>query len=101
MAVLIENMRREGFELSVSPPAVLFMEDAEGNKTEPYEHVVIDVDDALSGMVIERMSGRKGTLDEFLQMGPGKVRLSFKAPSRGLIGFQVSGWGVGGRGGAR
>lgn len=75
MAVLIENMRREGFELSVSPPAVLFKEDSDGGKLEPYEHVVIDVDEAHSGMVIERMAGRKGQLDEFIQMGgEGKVR---------------------------
>ena len=58
-------------------------------QTEPYEHVVIDVDESHSGMVIERMAGRKGALDEFVQMGgEGKVRLTFKAPSRGLIGFQ-------------
>lgn len=59
-----------------------------GSQLEPYEHVLIDVDEAHSGMVIERMAGRKGNLDEFSQLGIGKVRLTFKAPSRGLIGFQ-------------
>lgn len=57
-------------------------------QTEPYEHVLIDVDDAYSGGIIERMAQRKAALDEFSQLGPGKVRLTFKAPSRGLIGFQ-------------
>jgi GTP-binding protein len=88
MAILIENMRREGFELSVSPPSVLFQKDAEGNKTEPYELVIVDIDDTLSGMVIERMAQRNAKLDEYTNLGPGKSRLSFRAPSRGLIGFQ-------------
>lgn len=92
LSVLIENMRREGFELSVSPPVVLFKKSAlSGELLEPYEHVVVDVDDEFSGMVIERMAQRKGNLKDFTAIGAknsGKSRLSFTAPSRGLIGFQ-------------
>ena len=89
LAVLIETMRREGFELSVSPPAVLFRTNAAGEKEEPYEHVVVDVDEEFSGSVIERMAARKGSIIEFAALGKsGKVRMSFRAPSRGLIGFQ-------------
>ena len=92
LAVLIENMRREGFELSVSPPVVLFRRDrATGERLEPYEHVVVDVDDAYSGAAIERMAQRKGVLKDFATAGgaaSGRARLTFTAPSRGLIGFQ-------------
>lgn len=92
LSVLIENMRREGFELSVSPPVVLFKRSAlSGELLEPYEHVVVDVDDEFTGMVIERMAQRKGNLKDFAAIGAknsGKSRLSFVAPSRGLIGFQ-------------
>lgn len=92
LAVLIENMRREGFELSVSPPVVIFKRSPlSGETLEPYEHVVVDVDEPFSGMVIERMAQRKGNLKDFAPIGgkeSGKVRLSFTAPSRGLIGFQ-------------
>lgn len=88
LAILIENMRREGFEISVSPPVVLFRKDAEGNDTEPYEHVVIDVDEQYSGGIIQEMALRKGDLKDFINQGKDKVRLQFLAPSRGLIGFQ-------------
>ena len=91
LAVLIETMRREGFELSVSPPAVQFRTNAAGEKEEPYEHVVVDVDDAYSGAAIERMAQRKGVLKDFAAVGgasSGRARLTFTAPSRGLIGFQ-------------
>ena len=89
LAVLIETMRREGFELSVSPPAVLFRKDeATGKREEPYEEVVVDVDNEFSGIVIEKMALRKGNMREFAQAGAGKVRLNFLCPSRGLIGFQ-------------
>ena len=89
LAVLIETMRREGFELSVSPPAVLFRRDAEsGKRQEPYEEVVVDVDNEYTGIVIEKMALRKGNLREFAQAGAGKARLNFLTPSRGLIGFQ-------------
>lgn len=89
LGVLIETMRREGFELSVSRPRVLYREDSEtGKKLEPIEEVVVDVDDEFSGTVIEKLSQRKG---EMLDMRPsegGKVRLTFHVPSRGLIGYQ-------------
>jgi GTP-binding protein len=92
LAVLIENMRREGFELSVSPPVVIFKRSPlTGETLEPYEHVVVDVDETFSGMVIERMAQRKGNLKDFAPIGgkeSGKSRLTFTAPSRGLIGFQ-------------
>jgi GTP-binding protein len=89
LSVLIETMRREGFELSVSPPAVLFRKDPDtGKRQEPYEEVVVDVDNEYSGVVIEKMAIRKGNLREFAQAGAGKVRLNFLTPSRGLIGFQ-------------
>jgi GTP-binding protein len=85
LAVLIETMRREGFELSVSPPSVLLKEEG-GVKTEPYEMLMVDVGEEHSGAVIERCAERKAELKEFVQIGGGKVRLEFFAPSRGLIG---------------
>jgi len=84
--VLIETMRREGFELSVSPPSVLLKTDEAGNSTEPYEMLFVDVGEEHSGAVIERCAERKAELKEFVQIGGGKVRLEFFAPSRGLIG---------------
>lgn len=88
LGVLIENMRREGFELSVSRPRVLFKKDAAGKTLEPIEEVVIDVDEMHSGVVIEKLSLRKGELKEMKPSSGGKVRLIFHAPSRGLIGYQ-------------
>lgn len=86
MGVLIENMRREGFELSISRPQVLFMEEG-GQKLEPVEEVTIDVDDEYSGAVIEKITGaRKGDLVEMRQSG-GKTRIIAHVPSRGLIGY--------------
>lgn len=87
MGVLIENMRREGFELSISRPQVLFQE-IDGVKCEPVEEVTIDVDDAYSGAVIEKLTGvRKGTLVEMKPAGVGKTRIIAHVPSRGLIGY--------------
>ncbi len=87
MGVLIENMRREGFELSVSRPQVLF-QDVDGVKCEPVEEVTIDVDDEYSGAVIEKITGvRKGTLAEMKPAGAGKTRIIAHVPSRGLIGY--------------
>jgi GTP-binding protein len=87
MGVLIENMRREGFELSVSRPQVLFREEG-GQKLEPIEEVTIDVDDEYSGAVIEKITGvRKGELAEMKQAGVGKTRIIAYVPSRGLIGY--------------
>jgi GTP-binding protein len=87
MGVLIENMRREGFELSISRPQVLFQE-RDGQRLEPVEEVTIDVDDAFSGAVIEKVTGaRKGELVEMRQSGTGKTRIVAHVPSRGLIGY--------------
>jgi GTP-binding protein len=88
MGVLIENMRREGFELSISRPQVLFRDEG-GQKLEPIEEVTIDVDDEYSGVVIEKLTGvRKGDLTEMKPAGAGKTRIIAHVPSRGLIGYQ-------------
>ncbi len=87
LGVLIETMRREGFELGISRPRVLFREDENGKKTEPYETVVIDVDDEYAGTVVEKMAVRKGDLTDMRPSGGGKTRITFSAPSRGLIGY--------------
>ncbi len=87
MGVLIENMRREGFELSISRPQVLFREE-DGQRLEPVEEVTIDVDDEYSGAVIEKITGaRKGELVEMRPAGAGKTRIIAHVPSRGLIGY--------------
>ena len=88
LGVLIETMRREGFELSVSRPRVLFREDASGNKLEPIEEVVIDVDEEHTGTVVEKISLRKGEMVDMRPSGGGKTRIIFYVPSRGLIGYQ-------------
>jgi GTP-binding protein len=87
LGVLIETMRREGFELGISRPRVLYREDEAGNRTEPYESVVIDVDDEHSGTVVEKMALRKGEMTDMRPSGGGKTRITFSAPSRGLIGY--------------
>jgi GTP-binding protein len=87
MGVLIENMRREGFELSISRPQVLFQM-VDGKKLEPIEEVTIDVDDEYSGAVIEKITGtRKGEMTEMKPAGAGKTRIIALIPSRGLIGY--------------
>jgi GTP-binding protein len=87
MGVLIENMRREGFELSISRPQVLLREE-DGRKLEPIEEVTIDVDDDFAGAVIEKITGpRKGELVEMRPAGSGKTRIVALVPSRGLIGY--------------
>jgi GTP-binding protein len=87
MGVLIENMRREGFELSISRPRVIFREEG-GQRLEPVEEVVIDVDDEFAGVVIDRLTGeRKGELVEMKPAGAGKTRIVAHVPSRGLIGY--------------
>lgn len=88
LAVLIENMRREGFELSVSRPRVVMHTDENGNKLEPIEEVVIDVDEEYSGVVVQKMSERKGEMIELRPSGGNRVRMVFHAPTRGLIGYQ-------------
>ena len=88
LGVLIETMRREGFELAVGRPRVLFQTDPKtGQRLEPIEEVVIDVDDAYTGVVVEQISLRKGELQDMRPSGAGKTRLVFYAPSRGLIGY--------------
>ncbi len=88
MGVLIENMRREGFELSISRPRVIF-QDVDGVRNEPIEEVTIDVDDEYSGAVIDKLTGeRKGDLVEMKPAGVGKTRIIAHVPSRGLIGYQ-------------
>jgi GTP-binding protein len=88
LAVLIETMRREGFEMSISRPRVLMTSDPEtGQRLEPIEEVVVDVDEDYSGSVIEAITSRKGELTEMKPAGAGKTRVVFSAPSRGLIGY--------------
>jgi GTP-binding protein len=86
LGVLIETLRREGFELSISRPRVLFRDGPSGRE-EPYETVVIDVDDEFSGTVIDKMAMRRAEMTDMRPSGGGKTRLTFSAPSRGLIGY--------------
>jgi GTP-binding protein len=88
LGVLIETMRREGFELAISRPRVLFKTEAgTGEKLEPIEEVVIDLDEPYAGIVVEKMSLRKAEMQEMKPTGGGKLRLVFLAPTRGLIGY--------------
>ena len=87
LAILIETMRREGFELSVSRPKVLFRRNEDGDVLEPIEEVVIDVDEEHAGVVVQKMSERKGEMVEMRPSGGGRLRLVFLAPTRGLIGY--------------
>ncbi len=87
LGVLIETMRREGFELGISRPRVLYAEDENGKRTEPYETVVIDVDDDYAGTVVEKVALRKGEMTDMRPSTGGKTRITFTAPSRGLIGY--------------
>ncbi|MBY8826871.1 translational GTPase TypA [Hephaestia mangrovi] len=86
LGVLIETMRREGFELGISRPRVLFR-DGDGGREEPYETVVIDVDEEHSGTVVDKMNQRKAEMTDMRPSGGGKTRITFSAPSRGLIGY--------------
>jgi GTP-binding protein len=89
LGVLIETMRREGFEVAISRPRVVYQSDPEtGGRLEPIEEVVIDVDDDFTGVVIEKLSGRKAELKDMGASGSGKTRVTFEAPSRALIGYQ-------------
>ncbi len=88
LGILIETMRREGFELAVSRPKVLFQRDpATGDIMEPIEEVVIDVDEAYSGIVVQKLAERKAEMVEMRPSGGGRLRLVFHAPTRGLIGY--------------
>ena len=89
LAILIENMRREGFELTVSRPRVVYQTDEEtGERLEPIEEVIIDVDEEHSGVVVQKLSERRADLMEMRPSGGGRQRLVFHAPTRGLLGYQ-------------
>jgi GTP-binding protein len=88
LGVLIEQMRREGFELTIGRPRVLTRENEQtGEREEPFEEALIDVDEGYSGVVVEKMAQRKGMMQDMRPSGGGKVRLTFHVPSRGLIGY--------------
>ena len=88
LGVLIETIRREGFELTIGRPRVLTRTNEEtGDREEPFEEALIDVDEAYSGVVVEKMSMRRGQMQDMRPSGAGKVRLTFLIPSRGLIGY--------------
>jgi GTP-binding protein len=88
LAILIETMRREGFELSMSRPRVLLARGPGGELEEPIEEVTIDVDEEFSGVVVQKLSERRAELIDMRSSGGGRVRLVFRAPTRGLIGYQ-------------
>ncbi len=88
LSILIETMRREGFEIAVSRPRVVFEKDESGQTLEPVEEVVIDVDEEHSGVVVQKMSERKAEMLEMRPSGGDRLRLVFHAPTRGLIGYQ-------------
>jgi GTP-binding protein len=88
LTVLIETMRREGYELMVSQPQVIFKTGPEGEKLEPYEDAVIDVDEAYTGAVIEELGRRGGRMNDMSPAGAGRMRLEYSIPARGLIGYR-------------
>ncbi|MBW8321275.1 MAG: translational GTPase TypA, partial [Rhizobium sp.] len=88
LAVLIETMRREGFELAVGRPEVVIIENEAGEKQEPYENVTIDIEEQHQGPVMEQMGLRKGDLTNMIPDGKGRIRLEYTIPARGLIGFR-------------
>jgi len=87
LEILLTQMRREGFEMTVSPPRVLFQTDDKGNKLEPIEEITVDVDEEYSSKVIDSMNRRKGKLIDLKDTGKDKKRLIFHAPTRGLMGY--------------
>jgi GTP-binding protein len=87
LGVLIETMRREGFELAIGRPRVLTRQGADGGREEPFEEVLVDVDEPYSGVVVDKLSRRRGELQDMRPSGGGKLRLTFHIPSRGLIGY--------------
>jgi len=87
LTILLENMRREGYELAVSRPRVVVRE-IDGQKREPYELLMVDIEDAHQGAVMEELGGRRGELQDMQPDGKGRVRLDYRIPARGLIGFQ-------------
>ncbi len=99
LSILVENMRREGFEIQLSKPQVI-IKDVDGVKCEPVEHVQVDVPEEHTGAVMESLGSRKGEMVDMVNQGNGQVRLEFKIPSRGLIGYstefltQTRGYGI-------
>ncbi|WP_456283428.1 translational GTPase TypA [Microbacterium sp. JZ101] len=89
LAILVENMRREGFELTVGKPQVVTRKSADGKVEEPYEHLTIDVPEEHLGAVTQLMANRKGRMDNMINHGTGWIRMEFIVPSRGLIGFRT------------
>ncbi|HVL56078.1 MAG TPA: translational GTPase TypA, partial [Burkholderiaceae bacterium] len=87
LTILLENMRREGYELAVSRPKPRIRVDAQGNRSEPYELLTVDVDEAHQGAVMEQLGGRRGELQAMDPDGKGRVRLEYRVPARGLLGF--------------
>jgi GTP-binding protein len=87
LGVLVETMRREGFELSIGRPRVLYRSDANGRRLEPIEEVQIDVDEGFAGVVVDKLGRRKAEMTDMRPSGGGKVRVTFLAPTRGLIGY--------------
>jgi GTP-binding protein len=88
LAILIETMRREGYELLVSQPRVIMKDGEQGERLEPYEQVVIDVEEGYAGAVIEELGRRQGQMTEMHPAGGGRVRMEYRMPSRGLIGYR-------------
>ncbi len=88
LSILLENMRREGYELAVSRPEVIFRE-VDGEICEPYEQLTVDVEEQHQGGIMEALGTRRGTLKDMVPDGHGRVRLDYEIPSRGLIGFQT------------
>src|SRR3990170_5995966 len=88
LGILIETMRREGFELTVGRPRVVFRTDEHGQRLEPIEEVIVDVDEAYSGIVVQKLSERRAEMRDMRPSGAGRQRLVFHAPTRGLIGYQ-------------
>jgi len=88
LSILLENMRREGYELAVSRPEVIFRE-IDGQICEPYEQLTVDVDESSQGAIMQALGERKGELKDIVPDGRGRVRLDYEIPSRGLIGFQT------------
>ena len=87
LTILLENMRREGYEMAVSRPRVLF-KDVGGERLEPYEMLSVDIEDQNQGAIMEELGRRKGDLQDMQPDGKGRVRLEYRIPARGLIGFQ-------------
>jgi GTP-binding protein len=89
MAILLETMRREGFELTVGRPEIIFRDGANGEKLEPIEHLFVDCDEPYVGVVTQKLSERKGRMINLVNHGHGRVRIEFSVPSRGLIGYRT------------